>query len=222
MSSSFRRACSAKAFVVALTLAVPAVVGPLVRVGAAAGDAATISEPDAPALSFREFFKMPVGPRGLEPTDKLLRASGISVCVCEPDRQSTPRHESSRGTMVLGSTLFLCRSSYLTALFICSRVMSVFSLSLPGESLCSKSGVKPLSLTDAHPGQAPTRTISLPKLPSSSVPMNASGALSRPSTRSSRWRMRPSAMPAQTSRRNVRLTSGRGGPLGVPPTPGAK
>jgi len=141
MPSSSRRACLAKSFVVALTLAVPAVVGPLVRVGAAAGDAATISEPDAPALSFREFFKRPIGPRGLEPTDKLLRASGISVCVCEPDRQSTPRHESSRG---------------------------------------------------------------------------------RPSTRSSRWRMRPSAMPAPTSRRNVRLTSGRGGPLGVPPTPGAE
>src|SRR5437667_10429372 len=59
-------------------------------------------------------------------------------------------HEWGRHPMVLGSTLFLCRSSYLTALFICSRVMSVFSLSLPGESLCSKSGVKPLSLTHAQ------------------------------------------------------------------------
>src|SRR5262249_46484043 len=48
-----------------------------------------------------------------------------------------------------------------------------------------------------------TRTMSLPKLRPSSIPMKASGALSRPSTKSSRYRMRPSAMPALTSRRKA-------------------
>jgi hypothetical protein len=45
----------------------------LVLMGAAAGQVATTSVPDAPVLGLRDFFKLPIGPRGLEPTDKLLR-----------------------------------------------------------------------------------------------------------------------------------------------------
>ena len=48
-----------------------------------------------------------------------------------------------------------------------------------------------------------TRTMSLPKLRPSNMPMKASGAFSSPSTKSSRYRMRPSAMPAPTSRRKA-------------------
>jgi hypothetical protein len=47
--------------------------GPLVLMGAAAGQVAPAAVPDAPLLGFRDFFKLPIGPRGLEPTDKLLR-----------------------------------------------------------------------------------------------------------------------------------------------------
>lgn len=45
----------------------------LVLIGAAAGQVATTTEPDAPVLGFRDFFKLPIGPRGLEPTDTLVR-----------------------------------------------------------------------------------------------------------------------------------------------------
>jgi hypothetical protein len=41
--------------------------------GAAAGQVATAAVPDAPVLGWRDFFKLPIGPRGLEPTDQLLR-----------------------------------------------------------------------------------------------------------------------------------------------------
>jgi len=41
--------------------------------GAAAGQVAPTAVPDAPLLGFRDFFKLPIGPRGLEPTATLLR-----------------------------------------------------------------------------------------------------------------------------------------------------
>ncbi|MGH8554193.1 MAG: hypothetical protein ACREUD_01235 [Gammaproteobacteria bacterium] len=45
---------------------------PLVLLGACAGQPAKTSAPDAPVLGFGDFYKLPVGPRGLEPTHKLL------------------------------------------------------------------------------------------------------------------------------------------------------
>lgn len=45
---------------------------PLVLLGAYAEQPTKTSAPDAPVLSFRDFYKLPVGPRRLEPTHKLL------------------------------------------------------------------------------------------------------------------------------------------------------
>ena len=51
--------------------------------GAAADLATTSISPDSRPtdLKFHEMFKLPVGPRGLEPTDKLLNLSGKAVRV---------------------------------------------------------------------------------------------------------------------------------------------
>lgn len=42
---------------------------------------ATTAQPTANDLSFKEFYKFPVGPRGLEPTEKLLALKGKRVRV---------------------------------------------------------------------------------------------------------------------------------------------
>ena len=56
-----------------MCLCLSLLMGPLVLMGTAAGQVATTPVSDAPILGFRDFFKLPIGPRGLEPTDRLLR-----------------------------------------------------------------------------------------------------------------------------------------------------
>jgi len=46
--------------------------GPLALTSAEAGQDATPAVPAVPLLGLRDFFKLPVGPRGLEPTARLL------------------------------------------------------------------------------------------------------------------------------------------------------
>ncbi len=42
---------------------------------------AACAAPGVANIKFQEFFKMPVGPRGLEPTDKLIALNGKKICL---------------------------------------------------------------------------------------------------------------------------------------------
>lgn len=55
--------------------------GPLLALGTEAEHAASVAAPEIPVLGWREIFKLPVGRRGLEPTDTLLRLRDQQVRV---------------------------------------------------------------------------------------------------------------------------------------------
>ncbi|TRZ97273.1 MAG: hypothetical protein D4R84_05565 [Rhodocyclaceae bacterium] len=62
-----------------------------VAMQAAAAGATASPQPDATDLRFHEFFKLPIGPRGLEPTEKLKSLAGKRIrMVGYMARQDTP------------------------------------------------------------------------------------------------------------------------------------